>query len=126
MSTSFSRENTDTSGPSGIWDGPSHSRTAYCGQTDQYSRSFYGRSGRHVLWTEGTKNHPDCYQQQVQRQYIRATYAAFKTTSFPGMSTYFFQRDHAKQLSVDKNMAEDGEGMGTDLPAFLIRVLERS
>src|SRR4029434_1020465 len=35
-----SRSAVDFSGLGGIWDGPSHSRNVYCGQTNQYSRSF--------------------------------------------------------------------------------------
>ncbi len=28
---------------------------------------FFGRNGRRVLWTKEEKDHPDCYQQQVQK-----------------------------------------------------------
>src|SRR4029434_2726833 len=35
-----SRSAVDFSGLRGIWDGPSHSGNMYCGQTNQYFRSF--------------------------------------------------------------------------------------
>ena len=35
-----SRSAVDFSGLGGIWDGPSHSGNVYCGQTNQYFRSF--------------------------------------------------------------------------------------
>jgi len=34
---------------------------------------FFGRSGRCVLSTKEEKDHPDCYQQQVQKPYYRPT-----------------------------------------------------
>ncbi len=48
-------------------DGPSHSGNVYCGQMNQYFRYFLGRNGRRVLRTKKEKDHPDCYQQQVQK-----------------------------------------------------------
>ncbi len=62
-----SRSAVDFSGLGGIWDGPSHSGNVYCGQMNQYFRYFFGRNGRRVLRTKEEKNHPDCYQQQVQK-----------------------------------------------------------
>ncbi len=57
----------DFSGLGGIWDGPSHSGNVYCGQMNQYFRYFFERNGRRVLRTKEEKDHPDCYQQQVQK-----------------------------------------------------------
>ncbi len=62
-----SRSAADFSGLGGIWDGPSHSGNVYCGQMNQYFRYFFGRNGRRVLRTKEEKDHPDCYQQQVQK-----------------------------------------------------------
>ncbi len=79
---------------------------------------FFGRNGRRVLRTKEEKDHPDCYQQQVQKpgsvmvwgvsvplakvtctsvmaplmlkvhRDFGAQYAAFKKTSFPGTSMH--------------------------------------
>ncbi len=117
-----SRSAVDFSGLGGIWDGPSHSGNVYCGQMNQYFRYFFGRNGRRVLRTKEEKDHPDCYQQQVQKpgsvmvwgcvsvlgkgnlhfcdgtinaeKYIEilAQYAAFKKTSFPGTSMHISTR----------------------------------
>ena len=38
----------------------------YCGQTKQYFRSFLEEMDS-VLRTKEEKNHPDCYQQKVQK-----------------------------------------------------------
>src|SRR4029434_5557629 len=91
-----SRSAVDLSGLGGIWDGPSHSgnvyivirrisisdllwarrhlgwtitqwKRVYCDQTNQYFRSFFGINGRRVLRTKEEKDHPDFYQQQVQK-----------------------------------------------------------
>ncbi len=62
-----SRSAVDFSGLGGIWDGPSHSGNVYCGQMNQYFRYFFGRNGHRVLRTKEEKDHPDCYQQQVQK-----------------------------------------------------------
>ncbi len=62
-----SRSTVDFSGLGGFWDGPSHSGNVCCGQMNQYFRYFFGRNGRRVLRTKEEKDHPDCYQQQVQK-----------------------------------------------------------
>ncbi len=61
-----SRSAVDFSGLGGIWDGPSHSGNVYCGQMNQYFRYFW-EEWRRVLRTKEEKDHPDCYQQQVQK-----------------------------------------------------------
>ncbi len=83
---------------------------------------FFGRNGRRVLRTKEEKDHPDCYQQQVQKpgsvmvwgcvsalgkgnlhfcdgninaekyRDFGAQYAAFKKTSFPGTSMHISTR----------------------------------
>ncbi len=60
----MSRSAVDFSGLGGIWDGPSHSGKVYCGQMNQYFRYFLG--GMDAVCKE-EKDHPDCYQQQVQK-----------------------------------------------------------
>ncbi len=57
-----SRSAVDFSGLGGIWDGPSHSGNVYCGQMNQYFRYFLGG-----MDPKEEKDHPDCYQQQVQK-----------------------------------------------------------
>ncbi len=61
-----SRSAVDFSGLGGIWDGPSHSGNVYCGQMNQYFRYFLG--GMDAMCSgPRRKDHPDCYQQQVQK-----------------------------------------------------------
>ncbi len=53
-------------GLGGIWDGPSHSGNVYVVRWIRI-QVFFGRNGRRVLRTKEEKDHPDCYQQQVQK-----------------------------------------------------------
>ncbi len=62
-----SRSAVDFSGLGGIWDGPSHSGNVYCGQMNQYFRYFLGGMDAVCSGAKEEKDHPDCYQQQVQK-----------------------------------------------------------
>ncbi len=62
-----SRSAVDFSGLGGIWEGPSHSGNVYCGQMNQYFRYFLGGMDAVCSRTKEEKDHPDCYQQQVQK-----------------------------------------------------------
>ncbi len=61
------RSAVDFSGLGGIWDGPSHSGNVYCGQMNQYFRYFLGGMDAVCSGPKKEKDHPDCYQQQVQK-----------------------------------------------------------
>ncbi len=113
----------DFSGLGGIWDGPSHSGNVYCGPSQYtYFRYFLGGMDAVCSGPKKKKDHPDCYQQQVQKQGLSwygvvsvplakvtctsvmaplmlkvhrdfgAQYAAFKKTSFPGTSMHYFNK----------------------------------
>ncbi len=62
-----SRSAVDFSGLGGIWDGPSHSGKRVLWSDESVFQVFFGRNGRRVLRTKEEKDHPDCYQQQVQK-----------------------------------------------------------
>ncbi len=62
-----SRSAVDFSGLGGIWDGPSHSGNVILWSDESVFQVFFGRNGRRVLRTKEEKDHPDCYQQQVQK-----------------------------------------------------------
>ncbi len=62
-----SRSAVDFSGLGGIWDGPSHSGKRVLWSDKSVFQVFFGRNGRRVLRTKEEKDHPDCYQQLVQK-----------------------------------------------------------
>ncbi len=62
-----SRSAVDFSGLGGICDGPSHSGNRVLWSDESVFQVFFGRNGRRVIRTKEEKDHPDCYQQQVQK-----------------------------------------------------------
>ncbi len=62
-----SRSAVDFSGLGGIWDGPSHSGNVVLWSDESVFQVFFGRNGCRVLRTKEEKDHPGCYQQQVQK-----------------------------------------------------------
>ena len=89
------------SGVGGIWDGPLHSENMHCGQINQYFRSLLGQMDA-VCSRPKTLGFYQCsftllwWQHWCRRVHwdFRATYAAFRITSFPGTSMHSSARQY--------------------------------